>query len=566
MKFLQEHQLKITTLAPVHIGCGEDYTPTDYVIDDKTLFAFDSTAVNDALPENACNQLKSLVSGNRQDDVLKQIQRLFHEHRESLMTKANHYLPVASGVADHYERRIGQTAQREDDGKRVINQLHIERTFYNPTNQRPVIPGSSLKGAIRTALLDFINNNKELADKEKQFLQQKQEREQQRANQELQQRLFDFHPGKRHEIHTEGFEKDPMRLIYLDDTHCARDDVIHSEICFAVNRPRREPAQGQSHRTMAEDKSPYQLLETLPELSLRTYSSRLTIQKVSQLKQENRLPANKFCWTIEQIAQACNKFYLPLLKQEMKMIGQRSYVEPDWEQRMYKLLDSIEPLFHTNKAMLLRVGRHSGAEAVTLNGVRHIKIIQGGNKDAKYEPRPRTLWLAADVQDLRSGMVPFGWLLIEIDPPDKPLVTLENLIEQADDLNQQWLEKQQRRIKTLQEELTRRKQQEEAKRQEQLAEWQAEQEEQQRLASMTEEERAIEELKTWFDQDQANNKLTNQGRVPGRLHELITGASNWPKETRITLCDLAETIYHPLGMLKGKKGKERKARIEKLRE
>ena len=69
------------------------------------------------------------------------------------------------------------------------------------------------------------------------------------SNQKLQQRLFDFYPGKRHEIHIEGFEKDPMRLIYLDDTHCARDDVIHSEIRLAVNRPRPEPAQGQSRRT-----------------------------------------------------------------------------------------------------------------------------------------------------------------------------------------------------------------------------------------------------------------------------------------------------------------------------
>ncbi len=540
MKFLQEHQLKITTLAPVHIGCGEDYTPTDYVIDDKTLFAFDSTAINDALPENARNQLKSLVSGNRQDDVLKQIQRLFHEHRESLMTKANHYLSVASGVADLYEQRIGQTAKREDDGKRVINQLHIERTFYNPTNQRPVIPGSSLKGAIRTALLNEVNKGQPADQK----------------NEKLQEHLFKYQMGK--------LERDPMRLIHVADSNSIEDyDTVPSKIRFAVNRPRREPAQAKASRTMAEDKGLYQLLETLPELSLRGYSSHLTIQTVSQLRQKNqlkdKLPTDDLCWTIRQIAQACNQFYLPLLEQEIKIIGQRRYVEPACEQRIDRLLVSIRPLLESNKAMLLRVGRHSGAEAVTLNGVRNIKIMRGKEKQAKSEPQPRTLWLAADAQGARSEMTPFGWLLIEIDPPDNPSVILKELIGQAGNSRQQWLRKQQHRITELQEKLTQRKQEE-------LEEQQAEQEKQQRLASMTEEERAIEELKTWFDQDQANNKLTNQGRVPGRLHELITGASNWPKETRITLCDLAETIYHPLGMLKGKKGKERKARIEKLRE
>ncbi len=215
--------------------------------------------------------------------------------------------------------------------------------------------------------------------------------------------------------------------------------------------------------------------------------------------------------------------------------------------------------------MLLRVGRHSGAEAVTLNGVRSIKIMVG-NKKSVDEPKPRTLWLAADAQDSRSEMVPFGWLLIEIDPPDKPPVVLENLIEQIGHSKPQWLETQWRRITALQEKLTQRKQQEEAQKQAKLAEQQAEREKQQRLAAMTEEERAIEELKIWFDQDQANNALTKQGRVPGRLAALITSAANWPKEARIELCNLAESIYRHLGMLKGKKGKERKASIQKLKE
>ena len=546
MKFLQEHHLKITTLTPVHIGCGEDYTPTDYVIDDETLFAFDSPIVSDALPKNVHQRLMQLVSGSRQDDVLKQIQGLFYEHREPLMARASHYLPVASGVAELYEQRIGQTAQQEGKGRRVINQLEIERTFYNPVSQMPVIPGSSLKGAIRTALLDFANNSKAVLPREK--------------NNDLQKRLFDYN----------NFEKDPMRLIRLDDTIYTTNDSIQSEIRFAVNRSRSEPAQSKTGHTMAEDKGLYQLLETLPELNVRAYDSRLTIQKVDGPQQKNKLPSDKFHWDIKQIAQACNKFYRPLLEQEMNIIGQRSYVKPDWKQDICQLLVSIEPLLESNKAMLLRMGRHSGAEAVTLNGVRSIKIMQGKNEQGKTkytdESQPRTLWLAADTQNSRSEMVPFGWLLIEIDPPDNPHAILKNLRKQSDDSNQQWLEKQRCRIVELQEKLTQRKQQEEEQKQARLAKQQAEREKQQRLASMTEEERALEELRTWFDQDQANNALTKQGRVPDRLHKLITSATNWTQKDRSELCTLAETIYHSLGMLKGKQGKERKAKIQKLKD
>ena len=525
MKFLEEHQLKITTLTPVHIGCGENYTPTDYVIDDKTLFAFDSSAVIEALTEKAREKMMRLVSGSRQDDVLKEIQRFFYEHRESLMAKSSHYLPVASGVDALYENRIGQAAQGESGGKTVINKLEIERTFYNPVNQAPVIPGSSLKGAIRTALLNQVNIDKKQPFNGRRPID----------NKKLQQCLFEYEMGK--------LEKDPMRLVCLADSTSTECTPIKSEIRFAVNRP-REPT---TNRTMAEDKGLYQLLETLPELNARAYSSRLTIQKVRQLPQKDKLPTDNFHWNIKQIIQACNEFYRPLLKKEMDIIKQRQYVSPDWANRMEKLFDGIKSLLDTERAMLLRVGRHSGAEAVTLN------LKMGG------QPKPRTLWLAADAWDSSSGMAPFGWLLIEIDPSDTPTPILENLIKQSDDSKQEWLKKQQSRMVELQEKLIRRKQA-------RLAEQQAEREKQQRLASMTEEARAIEELKAWFEQDQDNKALTKQGRVPRRLHELLTSATDWPLKYRIELCALAEEIYGSLGMLKGKNGKERKAQIQKLRE
>ena len=70
-----------------------------------------------------------------------------------------------------------------------------------------------------------------------------------------------------------------------------------------------------------------------------------------------------------------------------------------WYERMETLLAGIKPMLDANKVMLLRIGKHSGAEAVTLNGVRDIKICQ-----------PATVWLGADTKDQRSGMTPFGWV------------------------------------------------------------------------------------------------------------------------------------------------------------
>ena len=47
--FLTTHRLHLTPLSPLHIGCGEDFEPTNYVIDDGLLYGFDPSraALND---------------------------------------------------------------------------------------------------------------------------------------------------------------------------------------------------------------------------------------------------------------------------------------------------------------------------------------------------------------------------------------------------------------------------------------------------------------------------------------------------------------------------------------
>lgn len=39
-EFMKRYELVISTLSPVHIGCGEDYEPTNYVMDGGCLYLF----------------------------------------------------------------------------------------------------------------------------------------------------------------------------------------------------------------------------------------------------------------------------------------------------------------------------------------------------------------------------------------------------------------------------------------------------------------------------------------------------------------------------------------------
>ena len=62
---------------------------------------------------------------------------------------------------------------------------------------------------------------------------------------------------------------------------------------------------------------------------------------------------------------------------------------------------------------LLRIGRHSGAESVTIEGQRQIRIKQEGahSKTLEYAT---TFWLAAETRKpkLKEHLLPFGWAVL----------------------------------------------------------------------------------------------------------------------------------------------------------
>jgi CRISPR-associated protein Csm5 len=158
MNFLRSAQLALTPLSPIHIGCGDDFEPTNYVIENGLLYGFDASRA--VLPENLRQRLSQL--GDKAD--LLGIQRFFREHRQHFIPHADVLMPVAKGLAADYEKQVGQVANNEGNGNRVFNQLFIERASHS--GGQPLIPGSSVKGALRTAVVDAINNGQRVIDRD----------------------------------------------------------------------------------------------------------------------------------------------------------------------------------------------------------------------------------------------------------------------------------------------------------------------------------------------------------------------------------------------------------------
>ena len=153
-QFMQTHKVYLTPLSPIHIGCGEDFEPTNYVIDGSTLFNFEPSQL--VLNEREKTELVNAI--NRLD--LLAIQRFFLNQKDKAIACSYHFADVSEGLAQDYKNRVGKVAQRESDGNKVINNLSIERTAFLPVQHLPYIPGSGFKGAVATALLDQAHQNK----------------------------------------------------------------------------------------------------------------------------------------------------------------------------------------------------------------------------------------------------------------------------------------------------------------------------------------------------------------------------------------------------------------------
>lgn len=518
--FIKHYILKYTPLSPVHIGADETYEPGNYVIDDEAeaLFSFDTQAAVAGLEDRDKQQLLSIVNAKPDDEMLTRVQAFFDNQRDKLIPFARPAVPIATGVADLYRKRIGKTAQHEGRGRRVINKLEIERTFYNPVTGEPLFPGSSIKGAIRTALLDRENKGR----KPKGIVK----------NQRFQADLFQG-----------SFHSDPLRLISVDDAQWQGPEQLPAcRVNFAVNR-KREPVlkDGKLVRSQAETKGLYQLLECVANQGYQSLQGTMRIHEVGTIRQDDRkLPKKDLQWSIRDIAEACNGFYFPLFQRELEKINDRNYLAAEWLDKIQGLLQNgLLKQMANGEVFLLRLGRHSGAEGLTLNGARSIKIMQGKNKPS-WEKEPKTWWLAAETIDDKNGMLPFGWVLVEIDPQvDKPY---RADLQQGQTGLAEWSRRQSEKQTSLRQKIEERQAIiARKKEQEEWAERQAQElarREQQRLASLTPLERELEEFLQPIQVQDRDTRLLQElqsGRwkeqeakqVAERVKQLMQEAGKW---------------------------------------
>lgn len=370
MEFMQIKKITISTLSPVHIGCDEDYVPTNFVIKDQLLHYLDMTAVADELGDSERAALGKM-------NTVGSIQQFFKSRRERLAPLASHLVELATGIADEYEEKAGMPTQQGQGGAPTYNLFPIMRTAYNRLDASPYFPGSSLKGSMRTAWLDSINMGKHLLASDK--IDKKQ------VNRNLQQRLLGYASGK--------FENDPFRHLMIADAHHPNEgEPAPSLVLYAVSKKKRPSERGASELKV--------FLEAVHGMMVDAFSGEL------------RFTDGALNW--ENLCDACNDFYFPQLESELEHPHLSSFLDTGWRNLLNDVLfEEMAELRKQKQGFLLRVGKHSGAESVTLNGLRDIKILGKKGEQPSYRPETTEKRFASRTRAALDGLLPFGWVWIE---------------------------------------------------------------------------------------------------------------------------------------------------------
>jgi len=151
-KKIYNFQIKIKS--PVHIGCGEEFDITNFYIDreKKKLINFNVSDFISKLNERGkLNEFENKCKSSDLKTVVSFINEFFKNNENRV---AGYELEVPNDLIDHYNNCL--------QNPNLFNQFQIFRTAYLPYNNMPYIPGSSIKGALRTAFLEYKREKRKI--------------------------------------------------------------------------------------------------------------------------------------------------------------------------------------------------------------------------------------------------------------------------------------------------------------------------------------------------------------------------------------------------------------------
>ena len=336
------YNVRLHILSPVHVGSGQELDPFSYVIRNNKLLIIDLAKWIENYSDK--ETLYQKMDSDDYIDLRNYIAENFNDENAVLST-----IDVKSSeVVRTYKKAVYDKTSR--------NQALINFMTRNEITKTPYLPGSSIKGAIRTAIANrfVISANIKSGDSYKSKYNEK---------------IF----GKS--------TNDPMKNLKISDVSLDNFSTVIYEAREHSSKDSRTPKGSyEAAVSFCHTDTPvvYPLNITLKPFDLHgeTVDIRFLIDSL-------------------------HRFYMPKFIEEYeKFYKDESYKDI---QRAIAPLNMEALRLKTNEAFI-RIGHFSHVECVTLDKVRSPKTRKG--RDGKPLPWGQTRTLA-------NGIYPFGWTKIE---------------------------------------------------------------------------------------------------------------------------------------------------------
>ena len=342
---MKTFKLQCEILSPLHIGTGKEIEPLDYIIKGERLYRLSFERFVTDMNENERTTFEGILDKGNLLEIRKYVEERINVERNTLYS-----MEVSTPIITLYNAKIGN----------IQNQLLINPFIRTESVSMPLMPGSSIKGAIRTAVISKLANSSGLP-KPKDF----------REENEFESAVLGYKDGK----------DDPFRGIKIRDKILENDSTIIREIRNVSKKDGRLQSNN---------------MQIICEVSHSSLTGK-TVEFETEVSFDDALFSTHFLSKIltrEQIVKSCTDFYRDKMEKEHEKFYKNSEVEKYSKQLLSTTLD--------NNSFLVRVGRFSGVESVTLDNYRNPK-----------PPGNKTMWGTS--RNLAESRYPMGWIKVTVN-------------------------------------------------------------------------------------------------------------------------------------------------------
>ena len=389
---MKTYRFRAQALTPIHIGSGSEIDPTAFVLEGNELVHIHPAQIISGLPESERQRFMEFL--DRAD--LREIQNFLSHHARSSQESGSR-LEVCESFKVQFQARASSPDR----------QFRVDMMPRNPHTGQAYLPGSALKGAIRTAVVNHFANRVP-AFKSAIHTAVLAETNTKRKAQVLEEKALNrFHRDT---------HKDVFRLIHLEDVPLP-DNSTRIDRAVNIN-----PMGGESENIqmwVERIKARADTYES-PEFAVTMRIDDTAMKHPRVMSSLGRK------LDFETIVEACNHFYWGRMLAEADRFDERPTDGSSWKTLMkvfplgreesgdIATIDPSKPYWSgpefVTRRMLLRIGHFSHFESLSVDELR-----QGWDLKHRHPITGMGATRTRCLMENGKTPMPFGWLMLAWD-------------------------------------------------------------------------------------------------------------------------------------------------------